>query len=88
MVSVSGYLIGSQEAGRMPLPPQAEFECGINSISPRSGRAGTKNTPSFEADLATGFAQVGFAMHIRPPALPRSTIRIMSTITIHNYRWR
>src|ERR1700681_941904 len=26
MVSVSGYLIGSQEAGRTPLPPQAEFE--------------------------------------------------------------
>src|SRR5258708_29034451 len=26
MVSVSGYLIGNQEAGRMPLPPQAEFE--------------------------------------------------------------
>src|SRR5262245_41414828 len=25
MVSVSGYLIGNQEAGRMPLPPQAEF---------------------------------------------------------------
>jgi pimeloyl-ACP methyl ester carboxylesterase len=26
MVSVSGYLIGSQEAGKMPLPPQAELE--------------------------------------------------------------
>src|SRR5216684_2690407 len=26
MVSVSGYLIGNQEAGRQPLPPQAEFE--------------------------------------------------------------
>jgi pimeloyl-ACP methyl ester carboxylesterase len=26
MVSVSGYLIGNQEAGRMPLPPKAEFE--------------------------------------------------------------
>jgi pimeloyl-ACP methyl ester carboxylesterase len=26
MVSVSGYLIGSQEAGRMPLPPKAELE--------------------------------------------------------------
>ncbi|MFL5115285.1 MAG: alpha/beta fold hydrolase [Microvirga sp.] len=26
MVSVSGYLIGNQEAGRMPLPPRAELE--------------------------------------------------------------
>ncbi len=26
MVSVSGYLIGSQEAGKIPLPPKAELE--------------------------------------------------------------
>jgi hypothetical protein len=26
MVSVSGYLIGSQAAGKMPLPPKAELE--------------------------------------------------------------
>src|SRR5260370_9220031 len=26
MVSVSGYLIGNQEEGKMPLPPKAEFE--------------------------------------------------------------
>src|SRR5262245_40524890 len=26
IVSVSGYLIGSQESGKMPLPPKAEFE--------------------------------------------------------------
>src|SRR5262249_34026191 len=26
MVSVSGYLIGSQEAGKLPLPPKAELE--------------------------------------------------------------
>jgi len=26
MVSVSGYLIGSRDAGKMPLPPKAEFE--------------------------------------------------------------
>ena len=44
-VSVSGYLIGSQEAGKMPLPPKAELEWGINSISPQSADASaTKNT--------------------------------------------
>ena len=26
LVSVSGYLIGSQEAGKLPLPPQAELQ--------------------------------------------------------------
>jgi hypothetical protein len=26
MVSVSGYLIGSQEPGKMPLPPKAELQ--------------------------------------------------------------
>src|SRR5882672_6261678 len=26
LVSVSGYLIGSQEAGKMPLPPKAELQ--------------------------------------------------------------
>jgi pimeloyl-ACP methyl ester carboxylesterase len=26
LVSVSGYLIGSRESGKVPLPPQAEFE--------------------------------------------------------------
>ena len=27
LVSVSGYPIGSREAGKLPLPPQAELEC-------------------------------------------------------------
>jgi pimeloyl-ACP methyl ester carboxylesterase len=36
MVSVSGYLIGSQKANEAPLRPQAEFECGTNSTSPRN----------------------------------------------------
>jgi pimeloyl-ACP methyl ester carboxylesterase len=26
LVSVSGYLIGNQESGKMPLPPKAELE--------------------------------------------------------------
>jgi pimeloyl-ACP methyl ester carboxylesterase len=45
MVSVSGYLIGNQEAGRMPLPPQAELNGGTSSISPPSAAVpATKNT--------------------------------------------
>ena len=36
LVSVSGYLIGSQDAGKAPLPAAAELNGGINSISPPS----------------------------------------------------
>ena len=41
MISVSGYLIGSQEAGRTPLPPQAEFEWWYQFyFATERGRAG------------------------------------------------
>src|SRR5262249_8961054 len=29
LVSVSGYLIGSREAGRLPLPPEAQLQSGV-----------------------------------------------------------
>jgi pimeloyl-ACP methyl ester carboxylesterase len=34
LVSVSGYLIGSQEAGKLPLPPNAEQSGGTSTTSP------------------------------------------------------
>jgi pimeloyl-ACP methyl ester carboxylesterase len=37
-VSVSGYLIGSQEVGKMPLPPKAELEWCLLSRPHASGR--------------------------------------------------
>ena len=41
MVSVSGYLIGSQEAGRMPLPPKAELQWWYQYyFATERGRAG------------------------------------------------
>jgi len=41
LVSVSGYLIGSQEAGRMPLPPKAELEWWYQYyFATERGRAG------------------------------------------------
>jgi pimeloyl-ACP methyl ester carboxylesterase len=41
MVSVSGYLIGSQEAGKMPLPPQAELQWWYQFyFATERGRAG------------------------------------------------
>lgn len=45
LVSVSGYLIGSQEAGKMPLPPKAELQWWYQSILRRNAVArGTINT--------------------------------------------
>ena len=61
MVSVSGYLIGSQEAGKMPLPPQAEFEWWYQFyFATERGRAGYDKIPARlrEAHLAARFAQV------------------------------
>src|SRR5450755_3781711 len=41
MVSVSGYLIGSQEAGKVPLPPQAELQWWYQFyFATERGRAG------------------------------------------------
>src|SRR6476659_9592629 len=41
MVSVSGYLIGSQESGKMPLPPKAELEWWYQFyFATERGRAG------------------------------------------------
>ena len=41
MVSVSGYLIGSQEAGKMPLPPEAELQWWYQYyFATERGRAG------------------------------------------------
>jgi hypothetical protein len=41
MVSVSGYLIGTQESGKMPLPPKAKLEWWYQYYFPTErGRAG------------------------------------------------
>ena len=61
MVSVSGYLIGSQEAGKMPLPPKAELQWWYQYyFATERGRAGyDKYRHDFcEAHLADRFAEV------------------------------
>jgi pimeloyl-ACP methyl ester carboxylesterase len=45
LVSVSGYLIGSQEAGKMPLPPKAELQWWYQYyFATERGRPATTNT--------------------------------------------
>ncbi len=91
MVSVSGYLIGSQKAGRIPLPPQAELEWWYQFyFSTDRGRMGYDKyrhdfakliwhtaSPKWEFSDAT-FDRTAAALD-NPDHVP---------IVIHNYRWR
>jgi pimeloyl-ACP methyl ester carboxylesterase len=91
MVSVSGYLIGNQEAGKLPLQPQAEFEWWYQFyFATDRGRAGYEKyrhefskliwkiaSPKWEFDDAT-FNRSAAAFD-NPDHVD---------IVIHNYRWR
>ena len=91
LVAVSGYLIGNQEAGRMPLPPKAEFEWWYQFyFATERGRIGYEKyrrefskliwqiaSPKWQFDDAT-FARSAAAFD-NPDHV---------AIVIHNYRWR
>ena len=92
LVSVSGYLIGSQAAGKAPLPPKAELQWWYQFyFATERGRAGyEKYTARFrQADLAARLAEMGVRRRdLRAQRGGASTIRITSPSSIHNYRWR
>jgi pimeloyl-ACP methyl ester carboxylesterase len=91
LVSVSGYLIGSQEAGKVPLPPEAELQWWyLFYFATERGRAGYDRyrhdfakliwriaSPKWEFDDAT-FDRSAAAFD-NPDHV---------AIAIHNYRWR
>ena len=91
MVSVSGYLIGSQEAGRMPLPPRAELQWWYQFyFATERGREGyQKNTHDFarliwqQASPKWAFDDATFARSAASLDNPDHV-----AIAIHNYRWR
>ena len=61
LVSVSGYLIGSQEAGKMPLPPAAELAMVVSVLlchRTRPGRLRKIPARLCQAHLADRFAKV------------------------------
>jgi len=61
LVSVSGYLIGSQAGGKAPLPPKAELQWWYQfyfATDPRPGRIREISAQFCEAHLAAGFAEV------------------------------
>jgi pimeloyl-ACP methyl ester carboxylesterase len=91
MVSVSGYLIGNQEAGKQPLPPKAELDWWYQFyFATERGRAGsTKYTHDF-AKLIWQIASPKWAFD--DATFDRSAAAFDNPdhvgITIHNYRWR
>jgi pimeloyl-ACP methyl ester carboxylesterase len=61
LVSVSGYLIGSQAAGKMPLPPKAELQWWYQfyfATDRGKGRIRKISARLFEAHLAARLAEV------------------------------
>ena len=91
MVSVSGYLIGSQEAGKAPLPPKAELQWWYQYyFATERGRAGyAKNTHDF-AKLIWRLASPKW--NFDDATFNRSAASLDNPdhvdIAIHNYRWR
>jgi len=91
LVSVSGYLIGSQEANRTPLPPQAELQWWYQYyFATDRGRAGyAKYTADFAkliwqlASPRWNFDQETFARSAKAFENPDHV-----DIVIDNYRWR
>jgi len=91
LVSVSGYLIGSQQVGQVPLPPQAELQWWYQYyFATERGRAGYEQyrhdfarliwqsaSPKWDFDDAT-FERSAAAFD-NPDHV---------SIVIHNYRWR
>jgi pimeloyl-ACP methyl ester carboxylesterase len=91
LVSVSGYLIGSQQAGKMPLPPKAEFEWWYQYyFATERGRAGyDKNRHDFAKliwQLASPKWNFDDATFDRSAASFDNPDHV--AIVIHNYRWR
>jgi pimeloyl-ACP methyl ester carboxylesterase len=91
MVSVSGYLIGSQESGKMPLPPKAELEWWYQFyFATERGRTGyDKYRHDFSKlvwQLASPKWDFDDATFDRSAASFNNPDHV--AIVIHNYRWR
>jgi pimeloyl-ACP methyl ester carboxylesterase len=91
LVSVSGYLIGSQQANKAPLPPKAELAWWYQFyFATERGQAGyAANTHAFARliwQLASPQWKFDDAEFDRSAASLDNPDHV--AITIHNYRWR
>ena len=91
MVSVSGYLIGSQQAGKMPLPPKAELQWWYQFyFATERGREGYDK---YRRDFSRLIWQLASPQwHFDDATFERSAAAFDNpdhvAIVIHNYRWR
>jgi pimeloyl-ACP methyl ester carboxylesterase len=91
LVSVSGYLIGSQEAGKLPLPPAAELQWWYQFyFATERGRAGYDKYRRDFAKLI--WHQASPRWSFDDATFDRSAASFDNpdhvAIAIHNYRWR
>ena len=91
LVSVSGYLIGSQESGKVPLPPKAELQWWYQFyFATERGREGyDKNRHDF---IKLIWQQASPKWNFDDATFERSAPSFENpdhvAIAIHNYRWR
>jgi pimeloyl-ACP methyl ester carboxylesterase len=91
MVSVSGYLIGSQEAGRRPLPPKAELQWWYQFyFATERGREGYAK---YRRDFARLIWQIASPnWKFDDATFERSATAFDNpdhvSVVVHNYRWR
>ncbi|VXB03114.1 conserved hypothetical protein [Burkholderia sp. 8Y] len=91
LVSVSGYLIGSQEANRAPLPPKAEYAWWYQFyFATERGRAGYEANRREFSRLIWQTASPQW--HFDDATFERSAQAFDNpdhvAVVIHNYRWR
>jgi pimeloyl-ACP methyl ester carboxylesterase len=90
-VSVSGYLIGNQQAGKQPLPPAAELQWWYQFyFATERGRLGyekyTKDFAKLIWQIASPKWNFDDATFARSATAFENPDHV--TISIHNYRWR
>jgi pimeloyl-ACP methyl ester carboxylesterase len=91
LVAVSGYLIGSQEAGRIPLPPTAELQWWYQYyFATERGRAGYDK---YRHDFAKLIWQIASPkLKFSDATFDRSATAFNNpdhvATVVHNYRWR
>jgi pimeloyl-ACP methyl ester carboxylesterase len=91
LVSVSGYLIGSQQAGKIPLPPKAELQWWYQYyFATERGRAGYEK---YRRDFAKLIWQIASPKwDFDDATFDRSAAAFDNadhvSVVIHNYRWR
>jgi pimeloyl-ACP methyl ester carboxylesterase len=91
LVSVSGYLIGSQEAGKQPLPPAAELQWWYQFyFATERGRVGYEKNHHDFAKLIWKLASPEWKFD--DATYERSAVALdnpdHAAVTVYNYRWR